>query len=127
MTQRIRILFAATAGGLIGAWLTTALAQSPALDPPQVAPHIYEVLLDNERVRVMKVTERNGETQPLHRLGDRVVAYISNCAWISENDDGETRMDGYKFGEVVWRDAETKGGTSNVIDACLSLAIELKD
>ena len=127
MTERNRILIAALIGGLVGASLTAALAQSPALDPPQVAPHIYEVVLDNERVRVMKVTERSGETQPLHRLEDRVVAYISNCAWVSEGADGETRMDGYKFGDVVWREAETKGGTSNVIDACLSLAIELKN
>jgi len=123
-----RIILAALAGAAVGSALTTVLAQSRALDPPQVAPHIFEVKLDNERVRVLRVTERNGETQPLHSRADRVVVFMSNCAWVVETEDGQTRMDGYKFGDVVWRDAVTFGGqTSNVIDACISMEIELKE
>ena len=124
----IRILAAAVVGALVGSGLTHALAQGRALDPPSVAPHIFQVMLDNERVRVLKVTERHGETQPLHARADRVVVFLSNCAWIVESEDGTTRMDGYKFGDAVWRDAITFGGqTSNVIDACISMEIELKD
>lgn len=123
-----RIILAALIGAVVGAGLTNALAQSRALDPPSVAPHIFQVMLDNERVRVLRVTERNGETQPLHARADRVVVFLSNCAWVVESEDGETRMDGYKFGDVVWREAITVGGqTSNVIDACISMEIELKD
>ncbi len=121
------ILTAAALGLVADMTLTKALAQPKALDPPRVAPHIFEVLLENDRVRVLKVTERHGETQPLHARRDRVVVYLTPCAWVITDETGETRMDGYKFGEVEWRDAVTLGGqTSNVIDACLSVEIELK-
>ncbi len=127
MNTNSRTAVAALAGLAVGVALTSALAQSPALDPPRVAPHIFEVLLDNERVRALKVTERHGETQPLHHRGDRVAVYLTNCAWLIEDEDAPARMESYRFGDVVWRDAETFGGqTSNVIDACLSVEIELK-
>ena len=128
MHTTTRTVVAAAAGLAAGVLLTTAFGQSQALDPPQVAPHIFQVLMENERVRVLKVTERHGETQPLHRLRDRVEVYLSNCAWMVEDADGSARMDGYRFGDVAWREAVAEGGrTSNVIDACLSLAIELKE
>jgi len=80
------------------------------------------------RWRALKVTERHGETRPLHSLSDRVIVYLSNCAWVTTTDAGQTRMDGYKVGDVVWREASIDGGqTSNVVDACLSMEIELKD
>ena len=128
MGEHYRIVLAALAGVLIGSGVATALAQSQAFDPPRVAPHIFEVALENERVRVLRVTERHGETQPLHRLRDRVEVYLSNCAWMVEEEDGSARMEGYRVGDVVWRAGVARGGrTSNVIDACVSLAIELKD
>ena len=75
MTSKSRI---GTATGLFTALgLATALAQSPALDPVRVAPHIYESVLDNERVRVLKVTERSGETPPLHAHPYLVVIVLS--------------------------------------------------
>ena len=127
MNVRVFVALPTVAGMLVGAGLTAALAQSPALDPPRVAPHIFEVQLDNERVRVLKVTERSGETQPLHARADRVVVHLNSCAWVIEEEDGSTRMVSYGPGDVYWRDAATLGGrTSNVIQDCLSLEIELK-
>jgi hypothetical protein len=49
----------AALGGLLG--YGVALAQLSAMDPVRVAPHIFQNVLENERVRVLKVTERNGE------------------------------------------------------------------
>lgn len=127
MNVRSCVLLAAVLGLVVGAGLTAALAQSPALDPPRVAPHIFEVLLDNERVRVLKVTERNGETQPLHVRADRVVVHLNSCAWVVEEEDGSTRMESYKSGDVYWRNAAAFGGhTSNVIQECHSVEVELK-
>ena len=127
MDVRACITLAVVAGIIIGAALTAALAQTPALDPPRVAPHMFEVRLENERVRVLKVTERSGETQPLHSRGDRVVVHLNSCAWVIEEEDGSTRMVSYGPGDVYWRDAVTLGGrTSNVIQDCLSLEIEVK-
>ena len=130
MRKETVIAAAAAAIGLaVGVGLTTALARTPslALDPPAVAPHIFEVVLDNDRVRVLKVTERHGETQPLHARGDRVVVHLTPCAWTYEADDSSTQMESYKVGEAYWRNAVTIGGqTSDVIQDCISLEVELK-
>ena len=114
-------------GLLAGLGLATALAQSPALDPVRVAPHIYESVLDNQRVRVLKVTERNGETPPLHAHPDRVVVFLSPCAWMETAEDGRTVMQSYKLGDVLWANRTTHGGeTSRVVQECSLLKIELK-
>jgi hypothetical protein len=107
--------------------LATALAQSPALDPVRVAPHIYESVLNNERVRVLKVTERNGETPPLHEHPDRVVVFLSPCAWLETAPDGQESMQSFKLGDVLWAERITHGGkTSRVVQECSLLEIELK-
>jgi hypothetical protein len=107
--------------------LTTASAQSPALDPVRVAPHIYKSILDNERVRVLKMTDRNGETPPLHAHPDRLVVFLSPCAWMETTEDGQTAMQSFKLGDVLWADRVTHGGeTSRVVQECSLLEIELK-
>ena len=96
-----------------------AFAQSPAMDPVMLAPHIYETVLENEIVRVLKVTDRNGQTSPLHSHPDRVAVYLSPCAWMEEGESGSRSMESYRLGDVVWLDGETHGGrTSNVIQEC---------
>lgn len=107
--------------------LTAALAQTSALDPVRVAPHIFESVLDNERVRVLKVTDRNGETPPLHAHPDRIVVFLSPCAWMETAADGQESMQSYKLGDVLWADRVTHGGeTSRVVQECSLLEIELK-
>lgn len=107
--------------------LATVSAQSPALDPVRVAPHIYKSVLDNERVRVLKVTERNGETAPLHAHPDRVVVFLSPCAWMETAENGQNTMESFRLGDVIWADRVTHGGeTSRVVQECSLLEIELK-
>lgn len=102
-------------------------ATNSALDPVRVAPHIYELAFENERVRVLNRTIRNGETSPLISQPDRVVVYLNPCAWLVEESDGSKTMESFKFGTPVWAPAETRGGdTSNVIQQCSVLEIELK-
>jgi len=111
------------------ALLVTAasVAATSPLDPVRVAPHIYEVVFENERVRVLNRTIRNGETSPLIAQPDRVVVYLNPCAWLVDEDDGSKSMESFKFGTPVWAPAETHGGdTSNVIQQCSVLEIELK-
>lgn len=112
---------------IFGFAFATATAQMSALDPVRVAPHIYESLLDNEHVRVLKVTERHGETPPLHSHPDRVVVFLSPCAWMETGPDGQSAMQSYKLGDVLWATRTTHGGeTSRVVQECSVLEIELK-
>jgi hypothetical protein len=96
------------------------------LDPLQVAPHIYELDFENEKVRVLRQTVRNSETQPVHAHPDRVMVYLQSCAWLENDGAGGERMQLFKIGEAVWAPAETHGGTTiNVAQECRILEIEI--
>lgn len=113
---------------LLGLGFGAGIAATPkALDPVRVAPHIYELAFENDRVRVLKRIARHGETTPLVSQPDRVVVYLNPCAWMEPANDGDERMQSFKFGEPTWVQANTHGGeTSNVIQTCHILEIELK-
>ncbi len=104
-----------------------AVAANSLMDPVRVAPHVYQVAFENDDVRVLKRTVRNGETIPLISQPDRVVVYVNQCAWIEEHDDGGKHMESFEFGTPVWAPAETHGGdTANVIQTCHVIEVELK-
>ena len=97
------------------------------LDPIRVAPHIYELEFENEQIRVVRQTIRNGETQPLHAHPDRLLVYLQTCAWLEEDGQGGQIMQEFKYGEVAWADAETHGGnTATVVQECKIVEVELK-
>lgn len=128
MKKDSRFVAGLTCGVALGATVTAAIAQGIMFDPAIVAPHIYETTLENERVRVLKKTTRNGETPPLHSHPDSVVVYLTSCAWMQEDDEGRTAMESYGAGDVVWTGRMTHGGeTSKVVHDCLLLQIELKE
>jgi hypothetical protein len=103
-----------------------AAAVPAPLDPLRVAPHIYQLELENERVRVIRQTLRNGETQPLHGHSDRLLVYLQTCAWLEDDGRGKQRMQEFKFGEVAWANAETHGGGNpDVVQECRILHIEI--
>jgi len=96
------------------------------LDPVMVAPHIYELVFENEKVRVLRQTVRNGETSPLHGHLGRVVVYLQSCAWLEDDGAGGEQMQLFKIGDAVWAPAETHGGTTaDVVQECKILEIEI--
>ena len=112
---------------LLALSFAAGMAATSPLDPVRVAPHIYQVAFENERVRVLKRTIRNGETSPLMSQPDRVVVYLNPCAWLVENSDGSKHMESFNFGEPTWAPAETHGGvTSTVVQQCSVVEVELK-
>lgn len=119
-----RIMFALA---FVALGFTAGVAVTSPLDPLRAAPHIYELAFENEKVRVLKKTLRNGETPPLIAQPDRVIVYLNPCAWLVEEADGSKRMESFKFGTPVWAPADTHGGeTSNVIQECRVIEVELK-
>ena len=112
---------------LLALSFAAGMAATSPLDPVRVAPHIYQVAFENERVRVLARTIRNGETPPLISQPDRVVVYLNPCAWLVENSDGSTRMESFKFGEPTWAPAAMHGGeTATVVQQCSVVEVELK-
>ena len=125
MTRTARTSLVALAGLFLGYGI--AVAQFTAMDPVRTAPHIYANVLENDRVRVLKVTERNGETPPVHSHPASVIVYLSPCAWMEADPGGSTRMQSFRLGDAVWREPVTHGGeTSRVVQECSRLEIELK-
>jgi hypothetical protein len=124
MTMKLQISVLALFS-LLG--LAVGFAAGNPLDPVRVAPHIYALAFENDRVRVLKKTIRNGETPPVHSHPDRVIVYLNPCAWLVDEDDGSQSMESFKFGTPVWAPAESHGGeTASVIQQCSVLEIELK-
>ena len=125
MNQSFHNVLLVLVGGLLGYGI--ALAQFDALDPVRVAPHIYENVLENNWVRVLKVTERNGETAPLHAHPETLIVHLSPCAWMERPPGAGESMVSFRLGDTVWREAVTHGGdTSQVIQDCSRLEIEMK-
>ena len=93
-------------------------------------PNVFRRVSQDVGVQISlqrKCSIRNGETPPLHAHPDRVIVYLSPCAWLEQDGEGGTRMQSYKFGEPTWAPAETHGGvTANVVEQCSLLEIELK-
>ena len=124
MTNSLQKLLSVTPLLLLAA-VVAAAVPSP-LDPVRVAPHIYSLEFENERVRVIRQTIRNGETQPLHAHPDRLQVYLQTCGWLEDDGQGGQQMQSYKYGEVVWVEAETHGGDNQrVVQECKVLEIEL--
>ena len=44
-----------------------------AQDPVEVAPNVYSVLFENERVRLLEVREAPGESSAMHSHPDYVI------------------------------------------------------
>jgi len=125
MSKFVHTCFLICVGGLLGFGIATA--QFSALDPVRAAPHIYAKVFENDRVRVLKVTERNGETAPLHSHPDRLLVHLSPCAWMETTGDGVPQMQSFKLGDTSWEPGITHGGeTSNVVQDCSRLEIEMK-
>ena len=112
---------------LVFAFIVGRAATPSALDPLEVAPHIYELAFENERVRVLNKTIRPGEWPPIHAHPDRVVIYLNPCAWMEDDAEGNRKMESYKFGTPVWAPAESHGGiTATVVQECRVIEVELK-
>jgi len=112
----------------VAAGLAAAQTIHEAMDPARLAPHIFKVKFENRRVRVLDVTERNGETPPAHAHPDRLIVYLNACAWLAEDAGGKPYMASYTTGDVVWKPAEVHGGVaSKVVNDCRRLDIELKE
>jgi len=123
--MRIRLPYLALM--LIFAFVAGRAATQSALDPVRVAPHIYELAFENERVRVLKKTIRPGEWPPIHEHPDRVIVYLNPCAWMEDAPDGSRQMQSFKFGTPAWAPAESHGGiTANVVQQCSVIEVELK-
>lgn len=74
-------------------------------DAAAVAPHLYKVLLENERVRVLELRGRPGDRADLHSHPGQVVIAISDSRLRFTSPDGQSTEAELKSGQAVYSDA----------------------
>lgn len=98
-----------------------------ALDPVNVAPKNYSVLLENERVRLVKVHYEPGEQSPLHAHTANVVYALTSGTVRHFSKAGEASDLQFSAGMSVWRDGEVHASANPDTAAFTVLFAELKD
>jgi quercetin dioxygenase-like cupin family protein len=96
-------------------------------DAVKVAPHVYKVLFENKRVRVLDVRMKSGEKSAMHSHPAYVV-YVLDAAKVKlTSSEGESAQIELKPGDVMWREPEThtaeNSGTANLH----AVFVELKE
>ena len=84
-----------------------------AKDAAKVAPHIYKVLFENERVRILDVSMRPGDRSEIHSHPAYWVYLLSGGKVRFTAPSGETAEVDLPTGASMWREAE-EHSTENV-------------
>ena len=82
-------------------------------DAAKVAPHVYHVLFENERARVLEVLMQPGDRSDMHAHADYIVHMISGGTVRFTTPSGETAEVSMPDGSTIWRDAE-EHSTENI-------------
>jgi quercetin dioxygenase-like cupin family protein len=96
-------------------------------DPVKVAPKIYKVLLENDRVRVLEVRLKPGGKAPMHSHSAYIAYALSTCKVRFTLSDGKTKEMKMKAGEAAWSDAESHAVDNIGSTKVHVLNIELKE
>ena len=84
-----------------------------AEDAAKVAPHVYKVLFENERARVLEVTMEPGSRTEQHAHPDYIVHVLAPGKVRFTTASGETRELELPAGASIWRPAE-EHATENI-------------
>ena len=82
-------------------------AQAIAMDFVEAAPKQTKVLVDNEKVRVIRATFKKGDKVPMHSHPDIVVYIVKGGKTKFTNQDGKVVEANNKAGESFFRPATT--------------------
>jgi quercetin dioxygenase-like cupin family protein len=74
-------------------------------DAVLVAPHVYSVVFENERVRVLDVRADPGTEAPLHSHPDSVMYAVTEAEILISTTDGEEHRAQVPAGATFWNAA----------------------
>ncbi len=78
-----------------------------AYDAVSVAPEIYKVLFENDRVRVLEVTGEPGSRSPMHSHPDSVMHALNDASIIVTSEQGDSDRAEVAAGATFWSSATT--------------------
>ena len=74
-------------------------------DAVSVAPHIYSVVLENDRVRVLEARGQPGDKTELHSHPAQVTIGVKDSSFRLTSPDGESMDVELKAGQVIYLDS----------------------
>ena len=95
-------------------------------DPAELAPHVYKVPLENDRVRVLDIHLRPGEKVPEHSHPAHVIYVVNDCKVKFTYPDGEFEELELKAGQTLWSDGVTHTPENTGTNELHALNIEFK-
>jgi len=97
---------------------------SLAMDFVEAAPNQTKVLVDNEKVRIIRATFQAGDKVPMHSHPDIIVYIVKSGKVKFTNADGTVTESKTKAGEVLYRPAVSH--SQEHPEASEAIVIELK-
>lgn len=97
-----------------------------AQDAVSVAPDIYKVLLENNRVRVLDVRMRPGGKSAMHSHPAYVVCALTAGKVKFTSPGGESAEIDIGVGQAMWRDPESHAVENTGNSEIHALLVELK-
>jgi quercetin dioxygenase-like cupin family protein len=107
-------------------FLVLAMPAVRAQDIVKIAPKNCNVLLDNDRVRVLQVVTKPGEKIEMHSHPANILDALSSGKAKFTLADGKTEERELKAGQAVWSDAVTHSSENTGTGEGRVLVIELK-
>lgn len=98
-----------------------------AEDPLKVAPEMYNLVFENERVRVMQVTFAPGQKIPRHSHPEHYVYVLDAGTLRVSKPDGTSSDATVGAGQVLWFPAETHWAENTGTTQVRLLVNELKE
>jgi len=97
-----------------------------AEDATKVAPHVYKVLFENERARVLEVTMEPGARSEMHSHPDYFVYFLNAGKGKFTTASGETEEIEWPENTSMWRPAEEHAAENTSGTAFRALFFEPK-
>lgn len=113
-------------GVLFVTLLAIATKSAMAQDPVKVAPDIYKVLLENDRVRVLEAHVKPGEKTAMHSHPATVIYSFTDAKTKFTLAGRKSQVREFKAGAVVWGAAEKHAGENTGTSETHVLIVELK-
>jgi quercetin dioxygenase-like cupin family protein len=97
-----------------------------AQDPVKTSPQYYQVLLENDRVRVVEYRLKPGAKEPMHSHPAGVVYVLSGATLKFSYPDGRTEERTAATGDTIWREPVTHAVENIGTTEAHAIAIDLK-
>ena len=97
-----------------------------AKEAAQAAPHVYKVLFENERVRLLEVRMKPGDESAQHSHPDYLLYTLAGGTVKLTDASGQSADVPIQTGDAMWRDAEVHSAKNVGSTEVVALFVEMK-